>query len=261
MNGNQPPLDSSAFGHIALQTPDATDHRLEIAGLGARSHAFAIDWHIRFLLALTWLLALGFALHSLEQLRKVFDHELSSLDTWVWLVPAAAIYFLYHPVLEVAMVGRTPGKRMAGVRLVTTQGHTPGTGALLLRNVFRLLDSLPGFYIVGLVTVAVTRQQVRIGDLAAGLVLVYDDSAQLNDLRRAAGVSLTSGLAPDDQAVVLELTARWTELDESARIRFAEQLLGRLGRSLPVVVHQRNYGLQLKTVLEGLLNPSDGGVR
>ncbi|NJD05297.1 MAG: hypothetical protein FIA97_02225 [Methylococcaceae bacterium] len=83
MNGNHPLADSSAFGHIALETPDATDDRLEIAGLGARSHAFAIDWHIRFLLALTWLLALGFALQSPEQLRKVFDHEFSSPDTWL----------------------------------------------------------------------------------------------------------------------------------------------------------------------------------
>ena len=41
------------------------------------------------------------------------------------------------------MRGRTPGKRIAGVRLVTREGDIPGVGALLLRNVFRLLDSLP----------------------------------------------------------------------------------------------------------------------
>jgi uncharacterized RDD family membrane protein YckC len=256
-----PPLSragESAFGHVFLETPDATDCRLEIAGLGARAHAFAIDWHIRLLLALTWLLLVGSLLFSFEQMGRAVRHLPASFGTWLWLVPAAAIYFLYHPVLEVALSGRTPGKRMAGVRLVTTQGHTPGTGALLLRNVFRLLDSLPGLYIVGLVAVAVTRQQVRIGDLAAGLVLVYDDTAQIKTLRRATGLALTSPLAPDDQALLLDLTARWKELDEDARIEFAGQFLRRVGRPLPPEDRKRRYGRTLKRALDQLLAESEG---
>jgi len=258
MNGNPPPADESALGHLSLQSPDALDYRLEIAGLGARSHAFVIDWHIRFLLALTWLLVVGFALHSFEQMREIVRHKPSFFDTWVWLVPAAAIYFLYHPVLEIVMAGRTPGKRMAGVRLVTSQGHTPGTGALLLRNVFRLLDCLPGLYIVGLVAVALTRQQVRIGDLAAGLVLVYDHAAQQKALRRATGLALNSTLGPHDQALLLDLTARWPELEEAARIRFAEQFLQRIGRPLPDADRKLHYGRQLKLTLDKLLAEAEG---
>ena len=173
-------------------------------------------------------------------------------------MPAAAIYFLYHPLLEVAMAGRTPGKRMAGVRLVTMQGHTPGTGALLLRNVFRLLDALPGLYIVGLVAVALTRQQVRIGDLAAGLVLVYDHTAQQDTLRRATGLALNSALSPNDQSLLLDLTARWTELEEATRIRFAEQFLLRLGQTLPDPGRKSHYGRQLKLKLDKLLAESEG---
>ena len=66
------------------------------------------------------------------------------------VLPALAIYFLYHPVLELAMRGRTPGKRSAGIHVVTRDGSAPSAGALLVRNVFRLIDSLPVAYGVGL---------------------------------------------------------------------------------------------------------------
>lgn len=259
MNGNRPAADEAAFGHLSLQTPDATDCRLEIAGLGARSHAFVIDWHIRFLLALTWLLAVGFILHSVEQMREILRHHPSPVDTWIWWVPAGALYFLYHPLLEVALAGRTPGKRMAGVRLVTVQGHTPGTGALLLRNVFRLLDCLPGLYLVGLMAVALTRQQVRIGDLAAGLVLVYDPTAAQEALRRATDLAVTSALSPEDQALLLDLTSRWQELAQPARVRFAERFLERIGHPLPPADRPSDYESLLKSTLDRLLSESEGG--
>jgi uncharacterized RDD family membrane protein YckC len=253
MNDSQISDHPAPFGHLQLQTPEAVPYRLEIAGIGARSHAFIIDWHIRLLLALTWLLAVGFGLYSLEQMRALIRYELSSFATLVWLVPAGLIYFLYHPLLEIAMSGRTPGKRMAGVRLVTLQGRTPGIGALLLRNVFRLLDSLPGFYAVGLIAVAVTKQQVRIGDLAAGLVLVYDNAVERKELRRAADLALRSRLSADDQALLLDLLERWKDLEDETRIRFAEQFLRRIGRALPEPGKKSKHSRQLKSELERLL--------
>src|SRR5690606_18924459 len=102
--------------------------------------------------------------------------EASSSDFFVVVaLPATAIYLLYHPVLEVAMRGRTPGKRIAGVRVVRRDGGVPGVGALLVRNVFRLVDSLPFLYCVGLTAAVLTEHSVRIGDMAAGTLLVYDD--------------------------------------------------------------------------------------
>src|SRR5690606_4225634 len=94
----------------------------------------------------------------------------------VVVLPATALYLLYHPVLEVLMRGRTPGKRMAGVRIVKRDGGVPGSVALLVRNIFRLIDFLPFFYFVGLVTTMLTRHCVRLGDIAAGTLLVYDEA-------------------------------------------------------------------------------------
>ena len=56
-------------------------------------------------------------------------------------MPATAIYFLYHLVLEPLMAGRTPGKRMTGLRVLTPEGLVPTIGALITRNVFRIIDS------------------------------------------------------------------------------------------------------------------------
>src|ERR687898_887618 len=83
---------------------------------------------------------------------------------------------------EHACLGARGGQRhwrgscIAGVRLVTHSGGTPLIGAYLIRNVFRLIDSFPVFYGLGLILTMLTRNHVRVGDLAAGTLLVYDHS-------------------------------------------------------------------------------------
>ena len=102
------------------------DVSLPIAGPGSRSYAFVIDWHIRLVLALAWFVAAM----SLEFGGLRFPMEdgrpRMSLLLVVFLAPTI-IYFLYHPVIELLMRGQSPGKRMAGVRVVTVNGGTPGS--------------------------------------------------------------------------------------------------------------------------------------
>src|SRR5262249_32351405 len=147
------------------------DVALPVAGPGARSFAFLLDWLIRSILSVAW-----YVVAALQHNRDwSIAAPLSPDSSWfVYVIaPAACIYFLYHPVWEVATRGRTPGKRMAGVQIMSRDGGAPGVGALLARNVFRLVDSFPAAYAVGLVATMVTRDHVRIGDLAAGTLLVY----------------------------------------------------------------------------------------
>src|SRR4029077_20735966 len=93
---------------------------------------------------------------------------------------------------EIAMRGRTPGKRIAGVHIVARGGSSPGIGALLTRNVFRIVDSFPLLYPVGLITAMITPEHVRVGDIAAGTVLVYDRT------RVTAAKAKASASAPSD---------------------------------------------------------------
>ena len=225
----------SAAGELVIDSATGVAVALPVAGPGGRAYAFVLDWHIRLALALAWY-GSGALLHSTladgaPSLSVPFDPG----PSWFLgvVLPATAIYFLYHPVLEIVLRGRTPGKRFAGVRIVTREGNAPGIGALLVRNVFRLIDSFPGLYCVGLIATVVTRQSVRLGDLAAGTVLVYERDRRL-PLAQAmassatpAGPATATALASGE--LVAELQSRWTDLSVEARAALASALLRRLG--------------------------------
>lgn len=211
---------------ITLQTVTGVDVELTIAGPGSRSYAFIIDWHIRLLLALSWLLVGHLAYFGGLQMTGETG---TGYLIWVWL-PTLFLYFFYHPVLEIAMRGRTPGKRIAGVRLVTREGDIPGAGALLLRNIFRLLDSLPAAYLVGLLTVIFTEHHVRVGDLAAGTLLVMDHDSTASSFTSSAAPR--DGLSPQAADLIQELLERWPALDEQTRATIARSLLARVEPTL-----------------------------
>ena len=212
---------------ITLQTVTGVDVELTVAGPGSRSYAFVIDWHIRVMLALSWLLA-GHLIYF-RGLRMTPNYG-SGYMLWVWL-PTVFIYIFYHPVLEIAMRGRTPGKRIAGVRLVTREGDIPSVGPLLLRNIFRILDSLPVCYLVGLITVVLTEHHVRVGDIAAGTLLVMDHDSSAGSF--ASTTAAKSGLTPQAADLIQELLDRWPALDEQTRGRIARALLARVEPQIP----------------------------
>jgi uncharacterized RDD family membrane protein YckC len=220
---------------------------LPVAGPGTRAYAFIIDWHIRLLVALAWLL-LGW-LTGLG----VGSNFKSPEFILVAVAPALVIYFLYHPIVELMMHGRTPGKRMAGARIVTLEGATPGTGALLLRNVFRLIDSLPAFYLVGLVCCMFTAQRVRIGDLAAGTVLVLDDPKATRSLATLGKLAQSSRLEPDTAALVQDLLERWEEMERRRREALARELLARFDTGLDPAQLATLDSATLRARLEALL--------
>jgi uncharacterized RDD family membrane protein YckC len=223
------------------------DITLRVAGPGTRAYAFIIDWHIRLLVALAWVLA-----GLLVGLIVGGDFKKDALPLF-FIAPALLIYFLYHPVLEVLMRGRTPGKRMAGARIVTLEGETPGTGALLMRNLFRLIDSLPVAYLVGLVCCIFTAQRVRIGDLAAGTLLILDDPKATRSLALVGMAAQNSRLEPDVATLVQDLIDRWAELKEDRRESLARELLARFDPGRDPVQLATLDPVALRSRLEALL--------
>ena len=218
---------------LVVDSVTGVDLALPLAGTGARCYAFIIDWLIRAILFIAWYSVAALIYNG----QWSFSAPLSPDPRWFVLVvtPAAAVYFLYHFVLEVAMHGRTPGKRMAGVHLIARDGSPPGVGALLTRNVFRLVDSLPILYGVGLIATLVTRDHVRIGDMAAGTLLAYERDNFV--------------LAPKpDLEAAQELLLRWNTLGTEARQRLATALLSQ--HSISTRGHDDT---QLRSQLEHLL--------
>jgi len=215
---------------VTLQSVTGVDVELRIAGPGSRSYAFVIDWHIRLILALAWFFGV---LMLFGGLSRLLDDAPDPGPYFFFLVKLAplAIYFLYHPILEIAMHGRTPGKRMAGIRIVSRSGDIPGVGALLVRNIFRLVDSLPFVYLVGLASTIFTQHNVRIGDIAAGTLLVHDAAESEKSFEGLRAATNGGGLNPQSADLAQELLDRWGELDDGNRTRIARSLIARIDPS------------------------------
>jgi uncharacterized RDD family membrane protein YckC len=224
------------------------DMSLRIAGPGTRSYAFLTDWLIRLLIALTLIL--------LGVLYRFLPSRLgapASLVTIPALILALLVYFLYHPVLEVLMRGRTPGKRTAGARIVTVEGATPTVGSLLMRNLFRLIDSMPGFYMVGLGCCLFTEKRVRLGDIVAGTVLVLEETDATRSLARLGESMQHSALPLEALRLIQDLLDRWRDLEKEQRTRLAQDLLAKLDPHGPTSPDSSPSEAVLRDRLEALL--------
>jgi uncharacterized RDD family membrane protein YckC len=219
-------MDTHGARDLVVDSVTGVELTLPVAGAGARCYAFLIDWLIRAVLFSAWYGVTALIYNG----RWSFGAPLSPDSRWFVFVvaPAATTYFLYHTVLEIALHGRTPGKRIARIHIVARDGSSPGVGALLARNVFRLVDSLPLFYGVGLVATLVTRDHVRIGDMAAGTLLAYERTGIV--LPRPPGSEARDRiLSPADAEVANDLLLRWPTLDPTARHHLARAIISRYG--------------------------------
>ena len=233
---------------ISISNVTGTDLELRVAGPGGRSYAFIVDWHIRLLVAAAWFIAASLLYSGTA---AWFDGDIGTPTDYFYLValPSLVLYFFYHPVLEILMDGRTPGKRIAGIRVVTQDGQAPSLGAHLIRNVFRLIDSLPFTYVIGFITTLVSERNLRFGDMAAGTLLIYD-SADESSAEKEIDVIQGTQFGLKETELVQELVARWNSLDSGARIEMGRQLLARMGFALPPSSNDDQLLAQLKAHLK-----------
>lgn len=230
-------VNAAIAAHLAepprwhVDSATGVDVLLPLAGPGARAMAFTIDWLLRSMLSALWYVGSTLIYNLAQGHGYSLRSPAAESPGWYFLVllPVLAIYFLYHPVLELVLAGSTPGKRRAGIRIVTRIGATPRAGALLLRNVFRLVDFFPGTYGVGLLAVANTRLHTRVGDLAAGTLVVYDlaaiappDPSRRQGGASSAGASITALLQPLDDYQQLAHDAAASPADERLAARYAQ---------------------------------------
>ncbi|MFK3797669.1 MULTISPECIES: RDD family protein [unclassified Pseudomonas] len=190
-NAAQPaPLDT----RIRMETPEGIDLLLRPAGLLSRSLAFTIDLAIRGVL----LIALFFLLDAFGEFGSgVFVLTLFLINWW------------YMVLFEVLHQGRTPGKQIMGLRVVHDDGTPVGWSASLLRNLLRFVDMLPFGYSVGAFACLQHPLFKRLGDLAAGTLVIYRD------------VPVTRPAVPD--APLLMPPLRLTLDEQRAILSFAER--------------------------------------
>ena len=142
----------------AVETPEGVDLNLRVAGPVARSFAWLVDSALRAVL----LAAFGIALAGFGR----FGGGLMLVATFV-------VWWFFPVLFEIYAQGQTPGKRSLGLRVVHEDGTPVGWTASVLRNFLRVVDFLPAFYAAGLASMLFDPSFRRLGDLAAGTVVVY----------------------------------------------------------------------------------------
>jgi uncharacterized RDD family membrane protein YckC len=211
---------------ITIATPEGVDLELTLAGVGSRFVSALVDLMLQIVL-LVGVTGIGAAVGA-------FGNGFGSA---VVLIAGFLVFAAYDVLFEVFAAGRTPGKRLNGLRVVRTDGSPVTFFTSAVRNVLRLVDILPGGYLVGIVTILVTRQNQRLGDVAAGTLVVRERTEQpsLRELHAPAPQPAPStnpwdatAVTADELAAVRSFLARRYELTYQARYRLAADLAGAL---------------------------------
>ena len=145
---------------IVIATPEGLELQLVLAGVGSRFIAAAID------LVLQLLLIVLAALVALALIGGVAGRAV--------LLIAVFTVFLYDIPFEVLAGGRTPGKRLNHLRVVRDGGGPVNVTASFIRTLLRLIDFLPSAYLVGVTSILISKRNCRLGDLAAGTLVIRD---------------------------------------------------------------------------------------
>ena len=192
-----------------VETPEGVDLQAHLAGAVPRVLAYAIDLSLRAA-------ALAFALF----LFSLFDWA-----TGVLLVVAFLVEWFYPVVFEVLNNGQTPGKKIMQISVVNDNLTPISWGPSTIRNLLRSVDILPMFYFSGLLSIILTEHFQRLGDLAAGTLVVYQkiESKQL-ELPATPAVAPTEPLPLDEQLAIINFTERSNQLSQSRKEELANIL-------------------------------------
>ena len=163
---------------LNIETPEQVELRFPIAGIGSRFLALMTDSLLQG--AAIFVLILGFVLIA-SALPKGTGGSPPSPTAGKWIVAAIFLfYFLlywgYYSLFEAFWNGQTPGKRLLKIRVIKDSGRQITLFEALARNLLRVIDMLPSFYLVGVITMLCNREQKRLGDLVAGTIVVHERS-------------------------------------------------------------------------------------
>jgi uncharacterized RDD family membrane protein YckC len=197
---------------IRIDTPESVDLALEPAGLGSRMLAAVVDGLVQGV-AVFAIIVVAIALGAMaDPFGPGGDLVVGSVYA-ILLLLLGLLFFLYKLLLEAFWNGQTLGKRVVGIRVVKANGLPVDFLQVLVRNLMRIVDYLPGYYILGSIVVLASHRGQRLGDMVAGTVVVRERRAALPTVPRA--LSFTP---PFDLNVLREQVLRLSEQDlEPAR--------------------------------------------
>jgi uncharacterized RDD family membrane protein YckC len=192
---------------IRIETPEGVDLQLSPAGPVARAQAWAIDALLKLLLFTAAAIAfapLGYA-----------GAGLAGIAFFV-------ISWLYPVLYEVLRDGATPGKRALRLRVVHDNGTPVGWSASMIRNLIRAADFLPVGYGFGLVCALMRSDFKRLGDLAAGTMVVHSEREPAEaGVAQARPIPPTLPLTLPEQRALVDFAGRASTLTEERSAELA----------------------------------------
>lgn len=204
-----------------VPTPEGIELSLKVAGPMPRARAWLLDLLIR----LAILLVLGMVVGALGK-----------VGSGLMLLIAFVLEWAYPVLFEVLRNGQTPGKRACDLRVLHEDGTPVQWRASVARNLIRVVDFLPVFYGFGLIAMLLNRDFKRLGDLAAGTIVVHTERK-----RASKGLPVVEpSLANSIPNVSLDLAEQRAVIDFAERratwsTERANELAGYAEAALPAV--------------------------
>ena len=228
-----------------IETPENVELQRRLAGVGSRFLAGLLD-----ILVISLIYVVLFILLLIAQI-DIRDADFSS-SSGIWLsavliLVAFLIFWGYFIFFEMWMNGQSPGKKYVKIRVVQVGGGSISFSSIAIRNILRIVDIL-GFYTVAGIFMFLSKKVQRLGDIAAGTVVIseeipdyssrYDKKGRVIDDELVVSATLEStGLKPEEYRILRNYWLRRGELTIEARRqllpRIIRPILERLGQTLP----------------------------
>ena len=260
------------FNRVSLSTPESVELEFTLAGIGNRTLALLIDYHILAAALLGfWILWSVFSLGLLSYLNSgSFNYASAPL----WLLAIAlllnfVIFAGYFTFFEVLCQGQTPGKRFTKIRVIRDDGRPIGLSQAALRSLLRPIDD---FLFIGVLFILLGKQEKRLGDWAAGTLVIQEQrgdrkaTLMISDQAKTLAIELPkladlNQLLPDDVAVLRTYLQRRRTMDKRARhdlsLNLARQLRTLVG--LETIPPSTTADQFLEAVYEAYQRREEGG--
>jgi uncharacterized RDD family membrane protein YckC len=226
---------------IDVRTPESIEFTYALAGLGSRFLAWFVDFLIQLAVIAAIFFGLLFIFSKVPSGAPASDAA-TKLGTAILIALVAFVLFVilfgYFIVFEAFWNGQTPGKKLLGIRVVRDGGYPIDFGASLVRNLIRVAELIVGFYALSAISATVSPENKRLGDIAAGTLVVRDARLAVPTLDALRGgaepvYGATAFLSGDERALIKRFLERRDELNAAKRGELAAQLANRVRSRVP----------------------------
>jgi uncharacterized RDD family membrane protein YckC len=269
---------------LTIETPEQVAIHFPIAGIGSRFLAVLADTVVQVIAYIAIFLVIVLVLTSAPRINGFMLSRLG--DKWI-IAAVILFYFLlywgYFTLFEAFWNGQTPGKKLCKLRVIRDSGRQITLFESMTRNLIRVVDAFPSFYAVGIVSMLCNRRNKRLGDFAAGTLVIHERAPEPALWSGTASRTITAGafapvaspsaplvdlnivdlpadavarLTADDLNVIDHFFARAIDIDIPRRRalaeRLAQQMTAKMGIAMPEGITAERILESIDRILRGI---------